>query len=218
MTNTPHKPFRVFATTTLIALFNVAWAGPSDSPLKLLQTDWAQAMYKNTGLSKEKRLEALSEQANAAAKTNPNDAEILIWQGIVLGSHAGAKGGLGALSIVKEAKASFEKAISINPKALDGSAYTSLGSLYYQVPGWPLGFGDDQKAEVFLKKGLSINPNGIDPNYFYGDFLFRQGRYIESENVLLHAMDAPNRPNRELADEGRRSEIQTLLNKVRAKK
>ena len=36
--------------------------------------------------------------------------------------------------------------MAIDPKALDGSAYASLGSLFYQVPGWPIGFGDDKKA------------------------------------------------------------------------
>ncbi len=40
---------------------------------------------------------------------------------------------------MKEARASLEAALKIAPEALDGSAYTSLGSLYYQVPGWPLG-------------------------------------------------------------------------------
>jgi hypothetical protein len=58
--------------------------------------------------------------------------------------------------------------MAIDPRALQGSAYTSLGSLYYQVPGWPIGFGDDKRAEAMLLKALEINPDGIDPNYFYG--------------------------------------------------
>ena len=75
------------------------------------------------------------------------------------------EGGLGALGLVKQAKASLEQALAIDPQALAGSAYTSLGSLYYQVTGWPLGFGDDDKAEAMLKQSLAINPDGIDPNY-----------------------------------------------------
>lgn len=190
---------------------------PSDAVVQL-QSQWAEAMYKAHGDGKEKQLEKLSDQARTLVGSNPDDANALIWEGIVLGSYAGAKGGLGALGLVKEAKAAFEKAISLNAKALDGSAYTSLGSLYYQVPGWPLGFGDDAKAEEFLKKGLAINPTGIDPNFFYGDYLFRQGRYSESELALNKALSAPARPGRELADEGRRAEIRDLLNKVKAKK
>lgn len=48
---------------------------------------------------------------------------------------------------MKEAKVLLEQVIEKAPETLDGSAYTSLGSLYYQVPGWPIGFGDDDKAE-----------------------------------------------------------------------
>ncbi|QTG98208.1 tetratricopeptide repeat protein, partial [Vibrio furnissii] len=63
-----------------------------------------------------------------------------------------------ALSLVKEAKVLLEQVIETAPETLDGSAYTSLGSLYYQVPGWPIGFGDDDKAEAMLQKALEINP------------------------------------------------------------
>ena len=55
---------------------------------------------------------------------------------------AGAKGGLSALNLVKQAKGLYESALKLQPDALDGSAYNSLGVLYYKVPGWPVGFGD----------------------------------------------------------------------------
>lgn len=130
----------------LITLTQFAWAAPSEE-VQRLQTEWAQAMYQDSGKVKETHLGKLAEQSRSLVAQNPKDADALIWQGIVLGSYAGNMGGLGALSLVKEAKVSLESAIALNPKALDGSAYTSLGSLYYQVPGWPLGFGDDKKAE-----------------------------------------------------------------------
>jgi tetratricopeptide (TPR) repeat protein len=94
---------------------------------------------------------------------------------------------------VKEAKAKLEIAIKQDPKALEGSAYTSLGSLYYQVPGWPVGFGDDEKAEKLLKQALAINPTGIDPNFFYGDFLLDQGDKAQAKVYLDKAL-APRAP------------------------
>ncbi|MCQ8897707.1 hypothetical protein NQT62_14795 [Limnobacter humi] len=205
------------AALGLMAMTSLAWAMPSEA-VRNLQSDWAEAMYHQKDDAKEKALEKLSDTARGVVASNPKDPDAYIWEGIVLGSYAGAKGGLGALGLVKEAKAAFEKAITMDARALDGSALTSLGSLYYQVPGWPLGFGNDEKAEEFLKKGLAINPTGIDPNYFYGDFLYRKGRYNEAEAALTKALAAPARPGRELADEGRRGEIQALLVKVKAKK
>ncbi|WVM90280.1 hypothetical protein UMZ34_08670 [Halopseudomonas pachastrellae] len=51
--------------------------------------------------------EALSAQAGQALAQEPNDASLLIWNGIILSSWAGAEGGLGALGKVKEAKSLF---------------------------------------------------------------------------------------------------------------
>jgi len=134
--------------------------------------------------AKESCLETLSAQADQASAKEAFRTDLLIWSAIVKSTWAGAKGGLGALSLVKEAKAKLEIAIKQDPKALEGSAYTSLGSLYYQVPGWPVGFGDDDKAEQLLKQALTINPTGIDPNFFYGDFLLEQGDKAQAKIYL----------------------------------
>ncbi|MCY1454452.1 hypothetical protein D9M71_715190 [compost metagenome] len=85
------------------------------------------------------------------------------------------------------------------------------------MPGWPVGFGDDERAEQLLKQALSLNPDGIDPNYFYGDFLLGEKRYAEAEKALEKALAALPRPGREVADAGRRQEAQALLDKARAK-
>jgi tetratricopeptide (TPR) repeat protein len=144
-------------------------------------------------------------------------AEAWIWSGIVTSSWAGAQGGLGALSKVKDAKADLEKALALDPKALQGSAYTSLGALYDRVPGWPIGFGDSDKAEQLLKQALQLNPNGIDSLYFWGDHLYRQKRYGEARSALQKALQADPRPGREIADVGRRKEIEALLVDVNKK-
>lgn len=179
-----------------------------------LQQEWERVKYQTPAADQEREFERLVQEADKAVAQHPNRAETLIWHGIIEASYAGAKGGLGALGLVKNAKRDLEQALQINPDALAGSAYTSLGSLYYQVPGWPLGFGDDRKALDFLKKGLAVNPDGIDPNYFYGDFLFRTGDLDGAERVLRKALQAPPRPGRKLADEGRRREVNALLEKI----
>jgi tetratricopeptide (TPR) repeat protein len=147
----------------------------------------------------------------------PDRAEPEIWYGIIVASHAGAKGGFGALSLAKDARAALEHALQLDPKALSGSAYTSLGSLYYQVPGWPIGFGDSHKARELLNQALLLNPDGIDPNYFLGDYLYRQGDVEGARAALARALKAPPRADRPLADEGRRKEIRDLLAKLPAR-
>lgn len=183
-----------------------------------LQQEWARVKYQSPAAEKEKQFELLIKDADKTVAQNPDSAEALIWHGIIESSYAGARGGLGALSHAKNARKTFEHALAINPDALSGSAYTSLGSLYYQVPGWPVGFGDDKKAQDLLKKGLAVNPDGIDPNYFYGDFLLRNGELDNAERALRKALQAPPRAGRKLADDGRRGEIQQLLDKIAAKR
>ncbi|MGV3741630.1 MAG: tetratricopeptide repeat protein [Burkholderiaceae bacterium] len=183
-----------------------------------LQHEWERIKYQSAQADQPKQFEQLSKEAEKVTAQYPERAEPLIWYGIIEASQAGAKGGLGALFLVKHARQSFEKALEINPNALNGSAYTSLGSLYYQVPGWPIGFGDDKKALEFLEKGLAANPNGIDPNFFLGDYYFRNGDLDKAEQALKKALQAPARPNRKLADDGRRNEIRQLLDKIAEKR
>jgi len=207
------------------ALFAVALAGPAfaddaafNAELLSIQQAWAKVNYETpAGDARAQAFEALEKRAEKFTQQNPGRAEALIWEGIVESSYAGAKGGLGALSLAKEARGNLEAALKINPKALDGSAYTSLGTLYYKVPGFPLGFGDHDKAGKLLTKALELNPNGIDPNYFYGEFLFEQGKYGEALKYLDKAARAAPRPGRESADKGRHAEINALTAKVKAK-
>ena len=191
-----------------------AFAG-LDEDLSALQTEWAQIKYQRPAAEHEKAFAELAKSGDAVRGKYAGRAEPQIWYGIIAASYAGARGGLGALSLAKDAKKALEQALEIDPKALDGSAYTSLGSLYYQVPGWPIGFGNDDKAREMLDKALALNPDGIDSNYFMGDFLYRKGDYAAARQVLNKALKAPARPGRALADEGRRKEIESLLAAMR---
>ncbi|WP_180131996.1 tetratricopeptide repeat protein [Rhodoferax sp. BLA1] len=191
-------------------------AAPLDDAITELQRDWEVIRYQTPESARLKRFEALSAKAHGVSQTFAGRSEPLVWEGIIVSSLANEKGGLGALSLAKQAKAMYEQAIALGGDTLQGSAYGSLAVLYYKVPGWPLGFGDKAKAEELLKKALSLNPTGIDPNYFYADFLVETGRGSEAASYLERALAAPPRPGREVADTGRREEVRQLLTKVKA--
>jgi tetratricopeptide (TPR) repeat protein len=186
-----------------------------EEDLRALQNEWAEIKYRRPAAEQEKAFAALTTSADAVRGRYAGRAEPQIWYGIIAASYAGARGGLGALSLAKDAKKALEQALELDPGALDGSAYTSLGSLYYQVPGWPLGFGSDDKARELLEKAIALNPDGIDSNYFLGDFLYRKGDTAGARRALQKALQAPARPQRALADQGRRKEIEALLAALR---
>ncbi|KDM93188.1 hypothetical protein EA58_03075 [Photobacterium galatheae] len=205
------QPLLVMACVAGASLSSVAHA----DALNEIQQAWAKCQYDT--FNKDNKVHCLNNviaQTNTALQQSPGRADLKVWLAINKSSLAGAKGGLGALPLVKEAKSLLEDVIKTDPKTLDGSAYTSLGTLYYQVPGWPIGFGDDDKAEEMLKKALAINPDGIDPNYFYGDFLAQDGRRDDAMVYLKRASHAKPRPGRKLADAGRQREIQQKLKEL----
>ncbi len=207
---------RLLVTTAILAALAstpaAAQAGRLDSELHDVQAGWAIANYSTS--DRDERIQAFETlAAHAAALTQkyPDSAEPLVWEGIVLSTFAGVKGGLGALGLARQARGKLEAAEQIDPDALDGSVYTSLGTLYYKLPGWPISFGNDDRALEYLEKALAINPDGIDPNFFYGEFLAENGDREKARQHLQKALQAPARPGRPLADEGRRDEIQSLL-------
>ena len=206
---------KILLTLALLPL--AAWAAPVDDAVAELQHDWEVIRYQAPAAEREKRFESLSAKAHKVAETYPGRSEPLIWEGIIVSSWAGEKGGIGALSLVKQAKADYEQAIQIDAKALDGSAYNSLGVLYYKVPGWPLGFGDKAKAKALLQKALALSPQGLDANYFYGEFLVETGHADEARPYLETVLTAPGRAGRQIADTGRREEARALLAKTQAK-
>lgn len=203
----------------LIALICTAMslsAGARMSPeVTELQESWAEVKYELPKKQRKKAFEVLAEQADSVVSAEPNSAEAHIWAGIIYSTWAGESGMFSAMKRAKRAKAELERALELDPDALHGSAYTSLGALLYQLPGM-MG-GDDEQAEAYLRKGIELNPDGIDSNYFYAEFLADQDRYEESRQYLAHAAEAPARPGRETADQGRRQEIDALNETIEKK-
>jgi cytochrome c-type biogenesis protein CcmH/NrfG len=205
----------VFTVSSLAAIaFSSAATESFSTQLLDLQQQWAKVNYQLVDDAQKDGFDNLIKQAQELVKTNPDDANGLVWLGIIESSYAGAKGGLGALSLAKAAKKSLEESMQIDDSALNGSAYTSLGTLYHKVPGWPIAFGDDDTAKEMLKKAMVINPNGIDSNYFYAEFLFDEKEYTKAKEHLTLALQATPRLERPLADEFRRIEINKLMAKV----
>ena len=203
-----------FILASCLCLTSAVQAAPADDLIRPIQDRWAEIKYHQPEKQQADLYHELAAQAHKLSEANPNLAPALIWEAIVVSSEAGARGGLGALSMAKEAKRLLDESLKLDEKALYGSAYTSLATLYAKVPRWPIGFGDKAKAEELFRKSLAINPTGIDPNFFYGEYLIDEDRIAEGRRYLEKALNAAPRPGRETADQGRRREIQALLNKT----
>lgn len=205
--------FILFVSTSAMALADQPSANTDlVAGISHLQHEWARIKYQVADKKDQiSEIHRLAEEAEDIAKSYPQQAEAKIWQGIIISTEAGIDRGMSSLGKLKDAKALFLSAIKLDPNALMGSAYTSLASLYYQAPSWPISFGSNKKAQQYFTKALVINPDGIDSNFFYADFLQTKEKYTEAKTYLERALAAKPRPDRPLADEGRRQEIRAML-------
>jgi len=211
---------RHFRCLTIAAAFAAAPAFADDfsDGLAAIQQEWAIANYQTTDESaRGDAFAALVEHAAAFREQYPARAEAVAWEGIVLSTYAGEVSALNAMKYAKAARVALDRAEKIDATALGGGIYASLGALYSKVPGGFMGFGDDERAAQYFEKALAIDPDNIDNNYFFGEFLLDQGEYARAHAVLEHALAAPTVTDRPVFDAGRRQEIRALLSTAERK-
>ncbi|WP_052223147.1 tetratricopeptide repeat protein [Novosphingobium malaysiense] len=185
------------------------------SDVSAVNHGWAHITYEVKGSSTQtKALDKLADEAATIVARYPGQAEPLLWQGIIVSEQANRANFFHKLGLATKARDILQKAYSIDPKAAQGGAAMSLGVLYYKVPGSPLAWGDDDKAGRLLKQALALDPDGLDANYFYGDYLLDQGDKAGARTHLQKALRAPRDPNRPVWDAGRRREVRALLAKA----
>lgn len=63
-----------------------------------------------------------------------------------------------AVFLVNTLLATFEKTRKLVPELDDGGSDRSLGILYHELPGWPLGKGDRKKSLHHLKEAVRLSP------------------------------------------------------------
>ncbi len=202
---------------------SLAMAGPAaegqfEKDVLTVANDWARVKYLSRSDDERKgNMEWVGAKADELAQRYPDQPEALIWDGIVTSERASLTWGFTALNLAARARDVLLKAESMNPKAADAGAPTSLGVLYYRVPGFPLGWGDKDKARAYLEEAVKNAPKGRDAHYFYADFLYEQGEYKKAEQELKQGLSSPAHPERPIWDKYFPKVMQGLLAKVQEK-
>jgi hypothetical protein len=200
----------------LLLLGGFARAAAPEELVRPIQERWAEIKYRAPENQRAEQFHSLAVAARALAVENPYLAEPLVWEGIVLAAEAEARYGLEAYWLARKGRESFDESLKLDERALNAAAYAGLARLHAQALLWPFGFGSKNKvhAEKYFAKSLAISPDGIDPNFFYGEYLLGLYRLPEARDRLALALKAPRRPGRELADSGRLEEIHAALAKI----
>jgi tetratricopeptide (TPR) repeat protein len=182
---------------------------------KLIESEWADIFYKLPENQQAGKLEPFIPRLEALQKKDPKAAEPLIMEALVYCSLAATDLGFSALGRVAKARDLLLQSVPLNPRAMDASAYVTLGNLYHRVPPWPISYGDDEIAKHYLEMALMLYPNAVDTNYFYGDFLLDDGEYEKALPYLEKAEKAPVRSYAYLSDLQLKKELVQALKDAR---
>jgi len=216
---------RVKISVFTLALFalsaTVALADDVTDAVYQLQLQWAQANYKTPDKQKEAVFKDLADKAATLTTTYPDRAEPRIWEAIIRAGYAGAMGGVSsmfnAMPQMEQGRDLLLAAEKIDPQAMHGSIYTTLGSFYYMTPGGFIGFGDDDKALEYLNKAMALAPDDMDANYFMGDYWLEQKKYKKAMPYFERVLSLPDVATRPVYSVGRKNEAMRKLARVKKK-
>lgn len=195
------------------------WAKP-DPQLLELERAWGELNFDRSRPKKEREqlLLALADRVHAVAEASPQRADLLTLEAMVRATFAEVNRTLRALHAVEIARDLLRQAIQEGTREYTGMAYGLLGSIYYNVPGWPIAWGDKRAGKTYLETAVRVAPQDIDALYFYAEFLRAEGDFDGAESVLRRALDAPVRPERADLDRNRKKEAEALLKDTLARR
>ncbi len=206
--------FGLVALLALAALPSMANTANIDAELQALIRAYDAALYDSANKDvRIKSFDALIQRAERLVQQHPTRGEPLVWKGLAQAEKSGAEG---SLSLVKQARKTLESAVAITPNAYAADAYSGLGSIYANVPGFPIGFGDKKKAREYFHKALAINAASMRVNVNYAQLLFKQDDYAGALKHATVAINAPPRAGREKADKAARETAESLIVKAKA--
>lgn len=206
----------LFAASLFALVFSAGvTAEEVDQAIAILIRDYDVANYQVTNEdARAKAMDTLIQRADNLAKRNPALAEPLVWKGILEADQSAAQRSLGQ---VKQARKTLEAAIAITPNQYAADAHSTLGSMYANVPGFPLAFGDKKKARAHLQRALALNATHVGANLNYANLLLKADDHAAAIKHANAALAGMPRPGREQADKASRARAESLLAEAKRK-
>ncbi|MFK7893083.1 MAG: hypothetical protein AB8B63_19880 [Granulosicoccus sp.] len=185
--------------------------------LALIKHRWAEIRYAmDEKRAQQTALAELESFAQEVTEQFPDNAEALAWHGQVAATQGELAAGMSALKYATQARDLFEQSVAIDEAALEGTAHISLGALYYEVPGWPMGFGNKSKAHEHLTRALELFPDDIEANFYFAGYERKYGKRQSAIEWFERALElSREQSDGSLSAEGRQREIKATLDGLR---
>ena len=206
---------RPVAALLAVLACSSATAADLDQELAALARERDAAQYGTaTDEARFKGFEAMSTHAAALAKQHPRRPEPLVFEAWALIDQSSVHKNFSSLGLLKQARQKLEAALALEPN--NAAANSTLGSLYFNVPRFPLSFGDKKKGRAYSKKALAIEPTSGWMNLDYAKCLLKDEDYLGAIKHATVTLQAPMHPGSK-RDTNSRAEAEAVIVQAKAK-
>jgi tetratricopeptide (TPR) repeat protein len=151
----------------------------------LYATDMASCLWNVTQAPDEQKkvAELGVKMAQVLLERDAKSVDATYLMGLNLLLYAQSKGVLDTLFALQKVKGYMEAARELNPRYLYSSPSIGLGALYMFAPGFPVAFGDSEKAGKYFLEAAKAEPRQTTPWLLLGAVYAKQGdaaRSLES--------------------------------------
>src|SRR5690606_30887303 len=120
---------------------------------------------------------------------------------------------LRSLSVVSEMRRELETVLELAPD--HAGAHFALGMLYYRLPGWPLSFGDNNRALEYMTAAVELAPDNTTYRLGLAELLLDMRRRDEAIALLEAILEMPLTPGEPVESAEDKIRAQELLGRYR---
>lgn len=151
--------------------------------------------------------------AERAVETHPGGVDGRYWHALTLGRLGETQGVLRSLSVVSEMRRELETVLELAPD--HAGAHFALGMLYYRLPGWPLSFGDNNRALEYMTAAVELAPDNTTYRLGLAELLLDMRRRDEAIALLEAILEMPLTPGEPVESAEDKIRAQELLGRYR---
>ncbi|MDC8445477.1 MAG: TRAP transporter TatT component family protein [Nitrosomonas sp.] len=137
------------------------------------------------------------ETADKALAGNADEIVALYWKAVAMGKLSEEMGILNSLRMTRPMEKLFLRVIALDEHYDNAGGHKALGRMYFRLPGFPVSFGNKEKAVFHLRRALALYPRDIIARAFYAEALYDMGKKQEAiqlaEAIVATPIETENR-------------------------
>jgi tetratricopeptide (TPR) repeat protein len=131
------------------------------------------------------------DDSDKAIAINPQSAPANFWRAAAIGKQGLDIGISKALKNAHPMKDNLEIVLKNDERYENAGAHRAMGRLYFELPGWPISFGDNKIALKHLQKAVELAPTSIANHIYLAQVLVKLGQKSEASSELAFVEKQP---------------------------